>query len=1112
MIMYIKQILAIIKYERRMLFRTPKFWVLALIGLGLQALFLFAFTIALKFNTDMPGEFLMSGFAGYIGFFFYSYLQAIVIIFVAADFRGQEIKAKLQEVLYSRPISNTQLILGKYFGVVQPLISLSIAIFVLSIISQFFMYLISGGSIGELISSLPEGGRFSIWPAAIYLLIMNIPAVLFMTAFVFVTISIVRVAPIAIIISLGYITSFFIFLRDKYHYMFDYGCFLTPMFYSDFTGIGEYGPLISQRLFYLALAAAFIAFTILLYPRLSSSKKETITTFAIGAIFLGLAIEIFMNRFDYFEIIKQLRAENFAVQEKFIDQPLPAIHDYRMDVQIGENDKLSCKVRLALQNKQLNSLENIILSLNPGLKIHSIEDQKGNDCHFKRQFSVIDVKLNQSMLPYANGTLTISYSGSIEKYGYLLKHGDKKKALINKQEGPLLKADIPVLFRTNCSYLIPESQWYPQIGVSYGYRFPNQGPVNYATAQISVTVSKDQMAITQGILARQDTSGDKICYQWVVKKPVPQFSLNTGPYSYHGRKFNNIELGIYHHKVHLVDIDTFQNAADTIFTTIDQILDRMEQTIGLKYPYQKLALVEIPFHFQWYADHRGIINPLAQPSIVQILETEIASIQLERETKKRTKRARSRGQDDSPKRIKRDIFMNYVSRLFFPSWRRRYLLYSLIPQFWNFQVQCIDSLHPLINTSLPIYLQERCEVEIRKTFIANPGDDVRSFLENLRYNEHEWNFRRLYEMQMDSIIYKLQHVPLSGMNPETDEKFFRVLMEYKAPVFFAMLEQLLGKEKFHQDLADFISIHENRPARLTDFQKLITSNSSMPMDWLFDQWIHQSIYPGYFITKAEAFKLDRGELNVAYQVICRIKNGEFGRSFVKLSIETEKDRVRKLVELDSYQEKEIRMVLVDKPKKLTVLPFLSRNRGWITENLFIPEKSVRAEGQDTVLLVQTLNQNYEIIVDDYDDGFKTPGIKKPLYFRPKKKKNTWRRRIDSKAYGRYYRALHQKNGGTGHYPVRWETVLDSTGIYELYYYLDSDSKWRKKNLTQKAKLTIYSDDSIESIAFNMKNAEQGWNFLGCYRFSSDSLAKVMLSDDADGDLIADAVKWSFVQK
>jgi len=1112
MITYIKQILSIIKYERRMLFRTPKFWVLALIGLGLQALFLLAFTIAVKFNTNMPGEFLMSGFAGYIGFFFYSYLQAIVIIFVAADFRGIEIKARLQEVLYSRPISNTQLILGKYIGIVQPLISLSVAIFVLSIISQFFMYLISGGSIAEIITALPEGGRFTIRPAIIYLFVMNIPAVLFMTAFVFLTISIVRATPIAIIISLGYIASFFIFLRDKFHYMFDYGCFLTPMFYSDFTGIGEYGPLLSQRLFYMLLAAAFIALTILLYPRLSSSRKETISTFASGFFFLGLAAFVFINRFEHFDAIKRLRAENFSIQEKFVDHPLPRIHHYKMNVQFTENDRLTGQVRLALQNDKTIPLEKIILSLNPGLKIHSIEDGKQNDCNFERHLSVIVIYLNKPIRQNDIDTLRLSYSGTIEKYGYLLKHNDEQTALIDKREGPLLKADIPVLLRTNCCYLLPECQWYPQVGVRCSYSFPEQGPFDNATAQISVKVPAGQMAITQGVLTHQDTLNDEICYHWQVRQPVPQFSLNTGPYIYHGRKFKDIEIGIYHHKYHLVDIDSFQNAADTLFTTIEQIFDRMEQTIGLRYPYEKLAIVEVPFHFQWYPDHRGFVNPLAQPSIVQILETEIASMQFVRESEKRSKRARSRGQDDSPKRIKRDIFMNYMARIFFPSWRDHYLLYSLVPQFWNFQVQCTDSLHPLLNASLPTYLQEQCEINFRQTFLEDPGEHVSSFLENLRSNMSDWQFRNRYRMEMDSIIYKLQHIPLSEMNPEIDDKFFRILMEYKGPVFFAILEQVLGSEQFHQLLAEFISTHKSQSATFADFQELITSKSTIKVDWLFEQWIHRSVFPGYTLTKSEAYKIDRGDLTMAYQVICRIKNGEIGRSFVKLVIDTKKDRVHKLIELDSHQEKEIAMVLLDEPTRITVSPFLSRNRGRISENLSISQKAVRTEGRDTVLVVQTLDQNYALIVDDYDSGFKIPAAEKPMYFRPPKKKNTWQRRIDTKAYGRYYRAFHRKRGGAGRYPVQWETRLDSTGIYEIHYYLDSESGWYKRNLTKEARLTIVSEDGIGSIVFNMKNAEQGWNSLGHYHFSSDSTAKVILSDDADGYLIADAVKWSFVGK
>ena len=79
----IRYILTIAANERTMLYRTPKFWVLAAIGGFFTTMALLGTTIAAIVEGNPEGEFLLEGTDAWIALYFFSYVQTIIIIFVA---------------------------------------------------------------------------------------------------------------------------------------------------------------------------------------------------------------------------------------------------------------------------------------------------------------------------------------------------------------------------------------------------------------------------------------------------------------------------------------------------------------------------------------------------------------------------------------------------------------------------------------------------------------------------------------------------------------------------------------------------------------------------------------------------------------------------------------------------------------------------------------------------------------------------------------------------------------------------------------------------------------------------------------------------------------------
>ena len=126
----------IVKYESLMLFRTWKFWILALVGMFFPIITNIGLILMQKFGGGGPGWGGLEGSAPFMLFYFYNIIQTVIVIFLTSDFREKDHKAHVHEVMCSRSMTNLEYIAGKYFGIVVPLILLtSTIVLILSVVN-----------------------------------------------------------------------------------------------------------------------------------------------------------------------------------------------------------------------------------------------------------------------------------------------------------------------------------------------------------------------------------------------------------------------------------------------------------------------------------------------------------------------------------------------------------------------------------------------------------------------------------------------------------------------------------------------------------------------------------------------------------------------------------------------------------------------------------------------------------------------------------------------------------------------------------------------------------------------------------------------------------------
>jgi len=1078
-------ILGVAQYERKMLLRTTKFRVLGGIGVAIPVLV----GIGLAITEARGGGFeSITGMGAYLPFYIYSYLQTVVIAFIVGDFRASDERAGIYEVVASRPISTAELVMGKYLGVVGALATLSLVILALTLLIQAAKISITGTP-------------FTLKPYLTYLLLMNLPGLVFMSAVTFFLGSLLRRQTAVTLVAISYALGVLFFLGRKYDGIYDFGSFFAPLFYSDLLGLGDIARIVEIRVFYVFLSFLFFGLSIERYPRLSQSMPWT--WFGRGLASFGLIsasiVYLYMVNQDATRIA--YRESNLTYQTSFADRPIPEVSHYDLDLAVMERGvPLGGSAVLHLVNANPSPLDTLILNLNPGLEISSITLLSGESIEWFRRHSVIEVTL--AIPPGDSAKVKISYAGHIDVDGFDLLRQEDQKRLRKRSSGPGTKGDLTAWIRANSVFLPPRSRWYPVPGVDYGYDF--ERPVSFSTATIGISAPSSMVLVTQGKPANPEMLGKRKRTTWQVEKPVPSFSLNGGHYAVYEASIHGIDCALYIHPSHEKQVAFFEDAREETVEALEQILDVMEQETGMPYPYPRLSLVEVPFQVQWYYEGWQETGGLAQPGVLMVEEDVVMRMGFRRRFRWTQRRQR---QNDDPARVKRDLLVSSLFSTFFAQEASRSGIYrSPVVQLWSFDRKFAGNNYALLKRGMPLFMQKHLGTELQQSFYTGR----RRFRGRLRRPS------RTVGTSWDTLVSKMQTRSFADLNPMEEAGLYRAVVDAKGPPLFGMIQAVMGDEDFRSALGTFESGSRYETSSFADFEKAVVADTvenqqGQQLKRLMHDWLHGTQVPGYTLTKVKAHKVDDGWGMVVYQVIVRIRNGETGRGFVQVKALGTEDEATRGVEIEGGQEVEVGLILWERPTRVSVDPFFARNRRVLMAPLRIPEKPKEGKARSYVRVVTAQEAPItEIIVDNDDEGFSMPIRRVQRFLRPELKGDNWRERQIPFAFGRYETNFRWKYPGDGSQPAVWSTRLPHGGDYDVYYYYIPSRMRRRFRLASRFTVLVTHGSEVDTLALEGGDLKGGWNLLGRYRLKENEEVSVELQDRANGRLYADAVRWRFV--
>jgi len=1128
-------------YESKTLFRSWFFRIFSILAL----LILFGTNVGFYGgHDDVRWSFrAIAANMPYINVLFINVAQAIIAVFLASDFLKRDKKLDTTEVIYSRPLTNGEYVIGKTLGILVLFIGLVLLTLAMTLVFNLIR------------KDVPVE-----WLAYLYYpLLISIPTLVFILGLSFFMMILFRSQAVTFLVLLGYIGLTLFYFQDKAYGMLDYMAFNLPMVYSDFIGFAEPRLILLHRLGYFFLGTGFIFATIRFLNRLPQTGRwNGLNLFGfiafiaaglfVGSLYFNAHHDRVSDRESYLEL-------NNAYAGKHVSDVLSN------KLQVEQHGKsLQVASSLRVQNPYDYRLDTLIFSLNPGFTIDSITS-RGERVDYTQQRQLLMLTPSGGLEAGRRRALNIYYSGiPDESVAYLDIPREQMNASKRIMVAPIDKK--PGIIHSNYMLLTPELNWYPVAGVGFNLKTFQPREIDFTRFSLSVNCDSSTTAIAPGRIT-EDEEG----IHFSPENDLNAFPLILAPLERRSMEVDGVEYNLYLDPEHDYFSDYFTSIEDTIKALIKEAKDDYElDDLDLFYEFKRISLVEVPIQF--HAFERPYMQTVEYilPEMILLPEkgTGLNTLDFGRYKMIEERRDRERESSRSPREIETDLFKRFVQNTFFRteprtggrgiggSNRGDEVIYfqgdvdynknpfCVFPLYYSYVTGISSSDYPVFNSMLEIYLKEGFEVSPREGFTGGITDKERANLLLSSKNMTELFARWDTELTM-SLINQTGSFIISALKNRVGMGDFDYFF------YYYLEDHAFSEISFEQFSRDF---YNEFGVEIAPYLEVFNAGGEMPTFMISE--------PEYLQT--------RDDIGDVYLVKFNITNVGNARGLVDFNFRIMgqggfggggMDEEKRLYEVEAGATKEVQVVLYDRPMMMTINTLISGNIPSSYNNFLrsATEVTTRDLEEYERLSDHPVSFRYkdEYVVDNEDAGFSHFSIshesKLKQWVDSRKEKDDgllyeslnewwtparWTPVAHAAYYGETVRSAMAIRSGDGTNHVTWSTMLPEKGFYDIYVHIPVSAMYRRPSRRDQGggqggqgqgqgpgrgfgpefadkgtdyHYTITSSEGTENVVYELNDPEDGWNRLGSFHFPADSVS-IRLSNQTDGRrIIADAVKW-----
>lgn len=1060
-----------------------------------------------RYSTS--GIFTLASFIPYMNAYMFSVLQIIPMIFVATSIFNRGRKIDSLDAMYYRPESNMEYIWGVSLG------TIFIFLFI-SIISLF---------IAAVIHLFASDAPFCIWNYLFYFFTLIVPTTIFVFGFSLFIHRLVGNSALCIAILLIYFSITIFYIADSQQGLFDPTGITIPNVWSEITGHANLVEYLLQRGCWFFLGLGFIQFSVLNFERLSNSPELRKVRVWIASL---LVVAGLISGVSFFMINHEkvkLRQIYMNTYNKYAGVPKATM--LRQDVKYEQDGRLmSVSSKLTIQNQTGKELKEVILYLNPALKVVMLQTN-GNDILFDREHQVI--RMHQSILSGDTLNIDIVYKGSIDVNICYLDVPDnivfdtRTRGFMACQFGKEY-----AFLEDAFTLLTPEVLWYPTTIPSVNPESPFLLNKNYTYYTLQVAYQDGKSVISQG---KKEIFGNHV--NFVNEIPLFGISLCIGEYETKSVYVDSVycELNIFRRKSSLFEL--LGEIDENLLARLKQDIERRMRT---PYPYKSFILTESPISFTSYYRSNYGGSEYIQPELVYLPERGTGQLQKCNLIDARDLYRNLRGivlaeNGDSGKFSWKEQFGLFDWNLtsFLSKFQFENNPYSISSMFLNSRVYLYSNQYPVLNDIIN-NITDQPDIEIGGALDINGMYEIDAInylnTNSLKDALHD---RMILQTVMHEIINKKSKEILSLFNYEH-----------------------LPQDSIKSFIHDFGNEHKFQCIDFTVFDSVFTNKYGISWGNKLPSWYTNNSLPRYLIKdfSVKRIKTINEVDSISTLVQFTVYNDSKCDGIITLQ-SSEKSYSGLLYFMDWGRIQEplnISFMIEGRTgRKVALLVHKSQRFFRLHTNYsmnfprFLVAECNEREGvwdyQECFQMIdkhEFYNTPNEVIVDNEDHGFSiiySSSINKLTNYFHKNQDYTkygnfasfvflndrWNTLLEVNAYGYSMKSAVLRLAGKGKSTVEWSTTIEKKGMYEIFVHIPrlQYNKVLRTPEVQKIDLgnqvyKIYTRDTIKEMEINVHN-QNGWCSLGRYECDLGE-NKISLSDLGIPNqvIVADAVKWVYL--
>ena len=1078
-------------------------------------------------------------------------LFAIGIVILSFDYHHRDVRARVFEIMESKPANNLELVVGRIFG--------SLILLLLPIL-LFFLIASCYEVVAQLFDSL---SRFGTLPMSVVpQLFWNIvPSFLLCSALVSCLAIFLRIRLLVVIVAIGALLTYaFFFFRlpqglQSVFTLFPGGYHL----HSDLAPIHNAASILVNRFAILLVSFALFA---LVAAFLRRTQPGRVYYAASGGVCLTAGVLCVIGLYSSFFLTENRRndwVEAHAVQHV---ESFPNIRHIEGSIDLYPGRNLSIDLTLTLALPKENPTDAVVLSLNPGYRALKlwIDGEEISSQNFSHGL----LKIPTSELPHDEHKVRVVAKGKPnENFAYLDQARDLKKQVLPGVENLGTKSYV---FHPNFVALVPGVNWYPISGSSLNESLLESRPRDLFTVDVSVSVPKPWTVAMVGD-RKVDHAQNRTTYQFNTTAPTPEMALIAANFVSRSTTIGGVDFELLLSKKHQRNLNVLAPYVNELEDWIAENLKNARQ-LAFEYPYGTFYIVEVPSTLRIFGGGWRMDSVLHPPGMMLLRETAFPTAHFDLALQINQFDETLDGDVVLEKLIQyfeddlqggnpyTGFSRNFVNHRTSPTGRGSTALDYLIERL---STQLITERDCLFVPSLWEYGMVSDStvtvVNVAGQARVGPATAGRKRVAVLPSSWEELEKTSLFDLE-------LVRKPIPS---------FRALLTKTDVLVQLMLEQY-GTEELANFLNRLTTDFQGKSYTIADFYDTAKVSSIDLHKW-FQGWFEATTLPGYMIANPRITKI-RSSTPEQYQTTFVIHNTETVPGFIRvLSSEDARAnfthhlgdiRTSEAIFLGGRESVRISIQSEDPLAGVEIDPYLALNRTYFRVHLpRYDDESIETASEEPFLsfIEWVPPESSAVVVDDLDPGFSIQGqsisesrdfsnpfttvfpiaeedldLGLPVYAHALPPPGLWTRKYDAKSYGHYRRTHAVIEEGTQATSARFVATLPHEGEWKLDYFVPeiaflmlrpedtivavrgvrTPRYYRAEGMSEPDEpeeryvLTIKDGDEEGTQEFDITQAKVGWNDIGTFHLDSTEV-EVLVSDFAgheDIKVFADAIRWT----